>query len=261
MIKSYFINLDKDRDRLSFMLERFGALGLAVERVPAVDGRGMPLNEIHAFNKSRGAEGDPWLVGQIGCFMSHFAIWEKIAAGGHAFSAIFEDDVHVSDAIKSLLNNEERIPIDADIVRMECSTNRLLLEKNAFPIADDLYLHRLRSTSWCAGAYIVSRECVRRLISSEKSLHKPVDSFLFCYEQSIIARSLITYQCVPALAIQDKFSDKSKKNLNFSSNIETDLEYKRGRLIFLLSTLNFKSIFGYIVRNLRGFRRVPFRRN
>lgn len=88
------------------MHESFEVLGLDVENVTAVDGRALNDEEL----KKIGIEflegyADPYLnspmtMGEVGCFLSYFYIWEKMVSEKLDEVLILEDDIHFEPYFK-----------------------------------------------------------------------------------------------------------------------------------------------------------------
>ena len=218
----YLINMDRAAHRLAFLHRRLDGLGLTFTRIPGVDGAALPDSERTAFAAARPRDGKRgWRPGQIGCFLSHFDAWTRIADGEASFGLVLEDDLHVSDTLPALLGSADWIPVDADIVRLEATGQWLALGPPAGTIAERS-VRRIRSSAWGAGAYLLSRAAATRLIASDPAVQSPADDFLFNPDTSSVARALVTYQVVPALAVQDKFSADDSAVKGFGSDIETD---------------------------------------
>jgi glycosyl transferase family 25 len=255
MIDCYLINLDRDDERLRFMSQRLNQIGVKYDRCSAVDARAMSKTELSEFRKLRSHL--PWHHdGQIGCFLSHFEIWKRIAGGSAKFGAVLEDDEHLSASLKNVLSDDSWIPEDCDIVRLEASTNRLLMDKTAMALVAGRPVYRLRSTSWCTGAYIISRECAAQLISLPAKTHQVLDYFLFCHETSRIAAKLVIYQVSPALAIQDGFLIDPSSDPLFDSKIVNHSRSFGSKLAAIAKKLSPSSIVLALVKTARGYKRV-----
>lgn len=229
IVPIYLINLDRSADRLRFVTRRLDTLGLGLTRIAAIDGSLLTHEERRAFVAARPRDGKRgWLDGQIGCFLSHLDAWRRIAAGPDAYGLVLEDDIHLSDATPAALANTAWIPHDADIVRLESTGQWLSLGS---PVAQVVGrpVRRIRSAAWGAGAYLLSRPAAARLSASDPALQTPADDFLFNLASSSVAQSLTTYQVVPALAVQDKFSAADEAIEGFGSDIETDTINQRLR--------------------------------
>ena len=99
-MKAYLVNLDRSPDRLAAADAQLRAVGVAYERVPAVDGRALGAAERRrAANRLRfrliyGA----WpSAGTIGCALSHQAVYARMDAAGVPLALVFEDDVAIPD--------------------------------------------------------------------------------------------------------------------------------------------------------------------
>jgi glycosyl transferase, family 25 len=256
-VKPYVINLDRNPERLQAFTARFDALGIPFERFPGVDGKAMSEKDFAQFVSTRPRNGKPWGRGALGCFLSHYTLWQKIAVSDQEYSAVFEDDIHhVSNCVKDYLQTSCWLPRDCDILRLEPSTNRLLLSKEPVATWRERGLFKVRSTSWCAGAYIISREAAKRLAALPHEHHNTADHTLFSYEDSIIAAKLNTLQVVPAICLQDKFYHRNAKDVAFKSDISTADEGRsfKARLHYALK----KSPLTWLRRSLQGYKRIGF---
>jgi glycosyl transferase, family 25 len=188
---------------------------------------------------------------------NHFDVWTKIAESSAPYAAIFEDDMHLSEGIKTTTADDSWIPTDADIVRLETSTNRLLLDQSPAAHLAHSSLYRLKSTSWCAGGYVLSQKAAKYLIGLPAHYHEPVDAFLFSYEESEIAKKLTVYQFSPALCVQDKYFHDDPQKIMFLSNIEKDQkEYNFSEKISgLYASLNMDNL----LKVFHGYRKVRFK--
>lgn len=104
--KIFMINLERRPERRARMIESFNILGLEVQNFTAIDGRELNDDEI----KKIGIEflegyADPYLnrpmtLGEIGCFLSHFYIWEKMISEKLEEVLILEDDIRFEPYFK-----------------------------------------------------------------------------------------------------------------------------------------------------------------
>jgi glycosyl transferase family 25 len=203
-LKAYLINLDRSHDRLAHMQLEFGRARVDFERVKAVDGAELDAKVLEDFRRARtAATPQGWLPGEVGCFLSHFEAWRRIASSGGEWAAVFEDDLHVSPDLGRLLATTDWIPNDADIIRLEANRSMRLTAGRPIRAAPGRMLYRARSGTSGAAGYIISRDACLWLIETEPHLHTFLDIFLFKPKPSIVARRLRRYQVVPALCVQD----------------------------------------------------------
>lgn len=186
------------------MREELARVGVAFERVSGIDGAALTRDEVDLFHGSRpGGPSEGWLSGEIGCFLSHFETWRRIASGGAEWAAIFEDDVRVAHDLGCLLGTVDWIPAGADIVRLEANRRMRLSGGVAIEAAPGRKVFRALSGTSGAAGYLLSKRTAARLIETQPALHIPVDLFLFKPKVSCIARKLNRHQVVPAVCVQD----------------------------------------------------------
>jgi glycosyl transferase, family 25 len=254
-LKTYVINLDKDKTRLEFLTSNFNRLGIAFERIAGVDGRTFSEEDYHAFMSDRPRKSKPWLRGQMGCFLSHYQAWKKIAEGEDRFCAVFEDDLHLSDDLTTILASNHWIPDDVDLIRLDTSTNRVRLTSEPVLTYSTRKLYGVKSTSWCAGGYLLHKRAAQKLLALPTQDHEPSDVILYNFEVSSIAKTLKILQFHPALCTQDKHLVKS--NLRFSSNIEFP-ENQAPAWKIHLKKIAPSAIIKAIYRSLFGYKRIGF---
>ena len=82
-----FVNLDRNTERRAWTERLFGHGPVPLRRVPAVEGSRLPVPAVHRM------QGDPAMRGTLGCFLSHAAAWDGLAAGELRHLLVIEDDV------------------------------------------------------------------------------------------------------------------------------------------------------------------------
>jgi glycosyl transferase family 25 len=202
-MKFLVINLDRSRDRLAHVTAEFARIGVAFERVEAVDARDRPDLGMMPLRAKRitplrltGAE--------IACLLSHKACWTKIAEGDEPYGAIFEDDVVFSVKAGALLADTRWIPADADIVKLETFFNRTTIARKRIAAGHGFSASRLHRAHIGAAGYILSSQAARDLVKATDDIGIPVDHLIFnpTFETS---SSKTIYQLLPALCVQNQF--------------------------------------------------------
>lgn len=147
---------------------------------------------------------------------SHQAAWRIAADSDDAYTAIFEDDMHLSDALPALLGSTDWLPGGRSIVRLEPSYNRIKLDAKVADVAGR-QLRLVRPSTYqhcwpvCAGALIISRDAARLLLAAKARWHTMADIFLFGWNESPVAHQLSTYQLSPAACIRTNSSMQLRK--------------------------------------------------
>ena len=81
------INLDRNTERYAWTKRLFGGGPVPLHRVPAIEGSRLPTPAVHRL------QGDPAMLGTLGCFLSHAAAWDSLAARSLRHLMVIEDDV------------------------------------------------------------------------------------------------------------------------------------------------------------------------
>lgn len=204
-MKAYLLNLDRSPDRLAMMQKEFDRVGVSFARLSGVDTRGWSSEEVEAFFRDRSFSPEERLPGDAGAFLSHLAAWQKIAVGEDRAAAVFEDDVHLASDLAPVLSTADWIPADADIVRLESNSKMILRDGRKVGVASGRKLYRAHSGTWGAAGYIVTKGAAAKLAQVPTIEHTHIDWFLFKPTRSKVAASLVCYQFLPALCIQDDY--------------------------------------------------------
>jgi glycosyl transferase family 25 len=230
MIKAHIINLDRNPDRLEFVASKLNSLGISFQRFPAIDAKKISDQELEVFAAARPNVRNLgiWTKGKMACNSGHRALWKVAAESPDNYTAIFEDDIRISDSLKDFLTSEDWIPEDCDIVRLEAATPLpILVSKTNKSKVGSRHLQKVIPNkyrqAWPVGtaAYIISKKAARLLLDTPLEEHIYTDHTLFNCYTSAIARRLNVYQVVPGCCIQDKFYHKDQKDIIFNSDIET----------------------------------------
>ncbi len=90
-MKTYVINLDRCTERMRAIAQRLEAIGIAFERVPAVNGLDVPADLRDQFFIDD-SDFTRLSVGEVGCYASHLVVFQKMLADGLPWALILEDD-------------------------------------------------------------------------------------------------------------------------------------------------------------------------
>ncbi|MDJ0522996.1 MAG: glycosyltransferase family 25 protein [Planctomycetota bacterium] len=192
------INLDRSSERLEHMKAELGALGLAFERICAVDG------------KAEGLADDTWQISgpEVGCFLSHRLAWQRIVDAGWPHAIVLEDDVRLHPTFARVVEDGAWVPPRADIVKLDTRhTVVWLASPREGESVDGMTLRELHSVTWGGGAYLLKRACAERLLAVSEEARMPLDMFLFGpsstrrHADMVIPPPLRILQCCPSPVI------------------------------------------------------------
>ncbi|TPN79504.1 glycosyltransferase family 25 protein [Mesorhizobium sp. CU2] len=199
-MKCLVINLDRSTDRLNHATSEFAKIGVASERIAAVDASKEALNFPSARHLTKP---------EIACFLSHRKCWQIIADGTDQYCAIFEDDVVFRHDAGAFLSDDSWVPRDADVVKLETFFGQVRLGRLA-SIGNGHSIGRLVGEHLGTAGYVISKAASQKLLLRTTYLKEPIDLALFSPNSMICARNN-TYQVTPALCAQHHFLSERDK--------------------------------------------------
>lgn len=201
-MKCLVINLRRSQDRLSHVTAQFARIGIAFERIEAVDARERP--ELDQMTQNSVSTNRLRLTGgEVACLLSHRACWMIIARGDAPYAAIFEDDIVFCARAGALLGNADWIPADADIIKLETFFHKTKVARKRIPVGPGFSISRLWADHVGTGGYIISKQTASDLIEATREIRSTVDDLVFNPGLTISPRKRI-YQLIPALCAQDQ---------------------------------------------------------
>ncbi len=191
-----FINLDRASERRRFMEDQAKALGLRLERFAAVEAGA--LSDAEMAERGRAWE-RPLTRPELACFLSHEALWRRVA-GGSAPLIVLEDDVALSRRFMELLPVIANVgSVDfggVEFVNLESCDRRRFVARGSTPIAFGAALVRVYRDKSGSGAYVLWPDGAKKLLARSAHGAAPADAFLHGL------RALRSFQIEPALAMQ-----------------------------------------------------------
>lgn len=107
----FVINLDRSTDRLKAIVESAGEFGIAIERIPAIDGSQLNPDRPGPVDRKtfERIHGKRMLPGEIGCYLSHLSALETIAGRDEPYAVIVEDDVRFTAGFGRFIEDLRRL--------------------------------------------------------------------------------------------------------------------------------------------------------
>lgn len=182
----YVINLKRRPERLKSMLEKFNVLGIDAQVVTATDGKNISEKELEVLGvKPMPDYLDPFhkrpiTFGEIGCFLSHYRVWQEMVSKNYERVIVFEDDVQFERHFRSQwfkrLKALDNLPSSSqpDFVYLGrkplASKEEKLAPIDGFAIPEYSY--------WTIG-YMISNQAASFMLRSEPLKNiLPIDEFL-----------------------------------------------------------------------------------
>lgn len=180
--KTYIINLERRPDRLLSAMKQLDKTHIDYRIFPAIDGKTLGITGIEINNP-----------GLIGCYLSHFFIFQEAVMNNYKRIAIFEDDIIIHDNFTEKMTNIMReIPSKWEILYMG------YYERNPgykTKINEDIVIQR---DIWGTHAFMVQNDGIRKIWDKLKTIKAHIDVQLSQY----INKDLYTYCVYPSLCSQ-----------------------------------------------------------
>lgn len=182
------VNREQDtlrRDRISEILNEQGIPFSFFAAVDAERGEHIPLSR-HDPGQSRRSGGCVLAPCEIGCFASHYTLWQRCAAGERTF-VILEDDIDVLPGFLEQLELTKSLA-ERGIVRLgfNPSGNRPLLPTTEKLNGQRIFLCPTGSTYGTFG-YALTPADASRLVAKADRWTEPVDHYLECTHKHGVA--------------------------------------------------------------------------
>lgn len=173
----YVINMASNPRRMEKAAAILTAAGIDFQRFEAVVGREVSserLAEVYDAKANARRFRNPLLPGEIGCYLSHIAIWEKMAAGEDAGAIILEDDFAAAPDLKTVLKALTEDPRSWHLVKLYRRRDRARnLQSEA--LCDGRSLATPYQVPNTTLGYVIRKEAAGHLLSRSVPFARPID--------------------------------------------------------------------------------------
>jgi len=176
----YVINLDRAADRWRDMRSELAAAGLTATRFAGVDGKAEAEAVTARFAGARSVYrlGRRMNLGELGCFASHYKLWQEIAAAGHTAAIVLEDDLVFGPKAAKAVAQAAPLIEEYGYLRLAAlePTRKLFMRDLPEGFRQMFYIRGPRGTQ----AYGLSAGAAASLVERAQRWDRPVDEFLDC---------------------------------------------------------------------------------
>lgn len=170
----YVVNLPGSTDRRASMDAQAAALGLSLTFFEAVNGRVRhPLFDHVNATKRQACKGRPFRPGEIGCWASHYLLWQRCVESGRPM-IVLEDDVTLAPALLDVLGALPLLPEDVGYFRLHAA------DRPSMPWLrfGDCVLHRYWRSPQCTFGYYLAPAAAARFLRHADEWVVPVDDYM-----------------------------------------------------------------------------------
>lgn len=213
-VDMYVISLRRE-DRLRNIEKQQSKMKQEIVIFDAVKGDKLNVDELIEEGKvspKASFLGNPYHKREIGCYLSHYKIYEKIKQDNHpGYTVIFEDDFDIRtenllDDIFQAIDKLHSKGIDFDIILLGN-----LRENHGEQIIDNLYHVDIEERLWGTHAYVINNKNIDKIIEVTKHIDCAIDNKFEMYSKNNTLSMPIFY---PSLVYQSPEITSNIKNMN-----------------------------------------------
>lgn len=180
----FVISLPRDEERRAHMQAQLSTLALSAEFIPAVDGRTLGGAELAAYDRQRALQvyGVEMMPTEIGCFLSHYRLYERMLREDLDVALIMEDDLEIKPEFPAILADLLADPAPPWlVVRFESQRGRVReprTRKDRGTTVRQLSageLVKLNIHVLGLGAYLIRSEGAQRMVAYGRQIFMPID--------------------------------------------------------------------------------------
>ncbi len=178
-VGAYIINLNRSKERYEYIKGYVKDLGLKLERVEAIDGSTLSMEEISEkvdLKSYKAFLGHLPKLGTIGCSLSHIKVWQTFLESNLQFAVIFEDDVSFDpNKVKTIIDDLTRNSKLWDVVILEIHHSGCPLTIKNLVDNHHLAVYLMKVTH--TGAYIINKKAAKNLLEKALPIKMPIDHY------------------------------------------------------------------------------------
>lgn len=219
-IPFYVINMKGCEGRWKTTLERLSNLGLTVERFEATIGKQLSNQEIKQWycpSKNKKRYNRNLSAGEIGCYISHMRIWQKMVDESMPCCVVLEDDLFINAELKDVVDATARLK-NWDLIKLSDNRNFPLIDTAL--LDNGLTVGNYKKAPNGTQGYIISLSGAKKLLS-RKPFFRPVDVDMQFHKE--VGLSMIGIKPYPIAEDRSFVSEISTINGGSHSNRSTFL--------------------------------------
>lgn len=175
----FVINLKTSPDRRKACADQLARVGLTPTFVDAVDGRRMSDAQIAAVVDEKGRlkrAPKPLSKAEVGCYLSHWSVLERIVGAGLPQALVMEDDLLAGETLPAVLAAiaEQALP-PYDMIKLGISEPQTKAFTPIMPLTDAATLVRHHNVVNSNLAYVITRAGAERFMAYGRPIRYPVD--------------------------------------------------------------------------------------
>jgi len=233
-MKIFIISLSNSTDRQDFMKQQLENNNISYGFFNAVDGRKLSLEETEILYDIKKAKKYRELTpGEIGCSLSHKAIYKKIIDENIERAIILEDDIIIRPDFKTIVSYFENLPLKGYVIKLERAYGGNKNEDNKkitrftiwhnININNDYYIGQPLSPPYLTWGYYIDIIAAKSLYKSMPKVYHVADAW--GYHKKYIKLRMLNIPVISNNEIFDSIIGEQGKILR--TNKKIFLQFKK----------------------------------
>ncbi|MFQ3203558.1 MAG: glycosyl transferase family 25 [Pseudoalteromonas tetraodonis] len=217
-IPFYIINMQGCEDRWETTLKRLTSLHLNAERFEATIGKNLSEEETlkwYCPKKNKKRYNRNLSAGEIGCYVSHMRLWQKMVNENMPFCVVLEDDLFIEASLKDVVDAALKLK-NWDLIKL--SDNRNFPFIDSAPLENNLTVGNYKKAPNGTQGYIISLSGAKKLLQ-RKPFFRPVDVDMQFHTE--VGLSMIGIKPYPIAEDRSFISEITSANAGSHSNRST----------------------------------------
>jgi len=174
----FVINLEQSADRRADMTALLEPLHINYSFFKAVNGHALDIDNLPAYDKIRRRlfYGRDLSKGEIGCLLSHRAVYQYMLDNNIDRAIVLEDDVEIEPNFPQIVREILQAPVKWDVIRFLAYDKVQKIGRDIFALPSKPHmLARIPTTSGGAYGYMLTQKAAREFLRHMQKNSLPVD--------------------------------------------------------------------------------------
>lgn len=211
-IPCFVINLARSAVRLNKISSQFDALGLAFQRIDAVDATTLTEQDIKDFYDANHEDAyyKHLNTGELGCYLSHRKAWQRMVEQQIPYAVVLEDDICLDESFTDVLSGVEALPNDWDYIKLaEYPLKRRVVQAEKFASITRVTYNKVPART-CA--QIVSLSGAQKLLKHSERVYRPIDIDLqYWWEKDLRVFGILPYAVTPDVSEDSEIDRRQQR--------------------------------------------------
>ncbi|CAH6794199.1 Epitope biosynthesis protein [Vibrio chagasii] len=180
MINIFVINLTSSTERRENISRQLNSLSLPFDIFPAVDGRASPPHPLlkhYNDELSQTFRAKTLTPGQLGCYASHFLLWQKCVDLGQPIIVLEDDALLFETPFLNFIRDSSGLPKKIECVRLFKNKRRKFSSYSAWK-CNSTNIHKFTKGHMSATGYFLTPSGAEKLLQHSNQWYMAVDIYM-----------------------------------------------------------------------------------